>query len=978
MTNRRRNRGASRPRAGAADEANGFSADIAPEKPDEPCPLAKPIWLHPSVSDTLREWSHLYRRLGLILEQLAAHGRTAIVKGCARPNRGWRRSPLGGANGSQYYLWWGIAGSSGPADSCGAEPGTIVVRAVRHHDDHAPLGGGRRQDYLPIRQATDMDEEIAGRPQNRQQASFETDRSPVRVLRGRPGSGKTTALWRAIEARSGEHVLYVTWSARLKRSAEERLAAFAPSTSRIRATDFRTLTGEITGEDVRRIPPADSRRKLGHAIEQAVGHERHPWKGHEAAVYAEVRGRLLGRGVDGEADSNEGAKLAALRPDAYRRQRGNEQGIGAGTAKTLLRLWEKVPESTRMEIFPELAAAAAAARLLSSEGLPEGMEFDRLVVDEAQDLTLTEFWMLLELLRACRQRTGKSPWLLMAGDAGQRVEASGFEWGRYTELLSSRWRKPVTFDLHEHVRCPSRIAAVVNRSNIFYSLVDKNRRPEKQQPVVESEHVTGHALYVRVDRTEQANGLVEHFAALEGTAVITAADEPPAWLDERRRKLVLTPGEAKGLEYQRVCVLDVGAAIEAFDGNVLDDRTPLRQESRRTAIDQLRVALSRATETLAVVNVEPDARKDLSTLALVGGAGRYNQDDIIARFGDETATPEERTSERIRRAEAIVEEDPDRAWEIASQTVAEMGAPDVPNGVSDRGVRRDARATMMRTLALLLAAGEDQEDNVHLRGSLQVGVDMDAETEEEIPDEGSDAHDWAGQKIIRSIEHGVVEFLLTESPDDRPRLKLLEALQALKDAAPRHRYWPDLAVARMQQTLRSGLIDGASDPSSARHYFPDDVEGWLKLTGYHGDAADKACELCETAISTLLDAAEADTNETSRNILLGQVENLLHASGWEPLLVARLEEERGHTAEAREAYEQAGTAADVRRILRKQAEWEEAAALDGDNADLEWLLKVDRLAAARPAGLGARLYEQEHRRLTEALAKMRDDDRAGA
>ena len=145
---------------------------------------------------------------------------------------------------------------------------------------------------------------------------------------------------------------------------------------------------------------------------------------------------------------------------------------------------------------------------------------------------------------------------------------------------SSGWAKTL--------RCPSRIAVVVNRSNIFYSLVDKNRRPEKQQPAVEAEHVTGHALYVRVERTEQANGLVEQLAALEGTAVVTAADEPPAWLDERRRKLVLTPGEAKGLEYQRVCVLDLGAAIEAFDGNVLDDRTPLRQESRRTAIDQLR------------------------------------------------------------------------------------------------------------------------------------------------------------------------------------------------------------------------------------------------------------------------------------------------------------------------------------------------------------------------------------------------------
>ena len=92
--------------------------------------------------------------------------------------------------------------------------------------------------------------------------------------------------------------------------------------------------------------------------------------------------------------------------------------------------------------------------------------------------------------------------------------------------------------------------------------------------------------------------------------------------------------------------------------------------------------------------------------------------------------------------------------------------------------------------------------------------------QEEVPDEGSDAHDRAGQKIIRSIEHGVVKFLLTESPDDRPRLKLLEALQALKSAAPRRRYWPDLAVARMQQTLRSGPLDGASDPSSAHHTSP--------------------------------------------------------------------------------------------------------------------------------------------------------------
>ena len=133
-----------------------------------------------------------------------------------------RRSPLGGANGNQYYLWWGIAGSSGPADSCGAGPGTIVVRDVRHHDDHRPLWAGRGRDYLPIAQATEIDGDIAGRPRNSRQAAFETDQSPVRVLRGRPGSGKTTALWRAIEARSDESVLYVTWSRRSRKGGNAR------------------------------------------------------------------------------------------------------------------------------------------------------------------------------------------------------------------------------------------------------------------------------------------------------------------------------------------------------------------------------------------------------------------------------------------------------------------------------------------------------------------------------------------------------------------------------------------------------------------------------------------------------------------------------------------------------------------------------------------------------------------------------------
>ena len=111
--------------------------------------------------------------------------------------------------------------------------------------------------------------------------------------------------------------------------------------------------GDGLGRGHRRTAAEQAAGVVRDRPEPGAGAARTPGKWQDdGAVYAEVRGRLLGRGVDGEADSDDGAKLAALRPDAYRRQRGNEQGIGAATAKTLPRLWERVPESTRVEIFP--------------------------------------------------------------------------------------------------------------------------------------------------------------------------------------------------------------------------------------------------------------------------------------------------------------------------------------------------------------------------------------------------------------------------------------------------------------------------------------------------------------------------------------------------------------------------------------------------------------------------------------------------
>ena len=69
-----------------------------------------------------------------------------------------------------------------------------------------------------------------------------------------------------------------------------------------------------------------------------------------------------------------------------------------------------------------------------------------------------------------------------------------------------------------------------------------------------------------------AVALLEQRDEVEGLVVITVADEKPAWVSERLRDMVLTPADAKGLEYQSVCVLDPGRVLAQRMRRVDNDR----------------------------------------------------------------------------------------------------------------------------------------------------------------------------------------------------------------------------------------------------------------------------------------------------------------------------------------------------------------------------------------------------------------------
>lgn len=657
----------------------------------------RPVYCHQEFLDklALRRNEPAGKRAALLLQRMAVDIARLHYKPTSGVNRGWRRSRLGGSSGSHFYAWWAPSGSA-PLKNAAAppEPEAVFLRDIRHHDDHSPLDAGSlASDYLPMSISDLRGDEYAPEPWTQPQTRFVRSRGIARILKGHPGSGKTTALLHAADESQADRVLYLTFSRDLAALARDYFDRFCSDVRTFTVLTYPAWIAQLTGRqgtepDLAAARAAFRRDLLNH--QRSLG----PWSNDLDGLYDEMHAHLVGTALPEKSGRFPKAERMRLPEAAYRAQRTRYLGPAAtDSVIEAVRRLDRAGEAPLADrYFPELALAWRAAQSLTPASHPALPEFGCIAVDEVQDLTPLELFVVLSLARHLNSAGRRAP-LLLAGDEAQTVRATDFEWAWLNDMLHETFSQSQEFRLSVNLRSPRRIAGLVNRAWDLYDYLHKQDRPSGTGYAEIDDDSPDQVLYSTLPASELAP-LLTDMSRREGLALI-AFDKsklPPESLP-----FVLSPAEAKGLDFQSVCLLNGGDAL----WHIVDERATGAADAlaRRLAIDRLRVALSRPTERLIWLDASPEPATVREVSRLLRPIGEIALSPITAEalrtcLDEEELEVEERIQRCQRDARQLVAVKPDLAWSRAQQAVALLGPPADSLAVIDSATREAACMTL--------------------------------------------------------------------------------------------------------------------------------------------------------------------------------------------------------------------------------------------------------------------------------------------
>lgn len=899
-------------------------------------------------------------------QELMAHGRATRTKGVRGTNAGWLRVPLGGNSGSHYYLWLlnhgeRVAGQDTVELYATLPTGARLLRAVRHHDETRDrLAVGAPDDYVPIEarallfpEARDGLSEPLVHPQQR----AVDDRARVRLLLGQPGAGKTTSLQAATRTLTGR-ALYLTWNEHLAERAREWLRVYAPADLQVTVWTFRQLLANVDPSGAADLDHGIARgvRLLRERLDP-LGRRLGPWwrdgRLRAEELFCELHAHLYGAALPVAFRDRAACGEPCLSDLDYLAARREAIGPAAEAALVAARRLEPADVSV---LFPGPVAAFDRARRLQRAELELDRDlfaFEWVLVDEIQDLTLVEQWLVIDVTARAGASAQRKPGVIVAGDEAQTVRPTAFEWGPLSDLLMRRLgtakEERAEHELIANLRSPHDIALVINQARrALYGTVDKRQRPRGRVEEGPADATVGRILQVAAEDEQALRTVLRMFAASQGDAALVypgaTVPEDVERLAREEGAIVWTSESVKGLEFRVVGVLDVPDEIERIERLAsAADREPLSGELARSAIDRFLVALSRTTETLVLLARVWDARAmalanrilavdpqelGAADAELEGNLGVVSRTDLGELLEVDAADARERIEALLLQSEQLGAQGRlDDAVRLARNAVGLLGKSGRP-GAAGKELRERARRRLGQTLAL---------------------SGIETRSRDEL---GRAAHEFraAGRPGVALALRALATALFGDPAVLETHKALASTVQALGPVADAEAVLLDPIVRALRQRLEWLASDApVPDTPKGREALIDSTALLAKQAPSDRAAFARAHDALVLRILRFL--APRPEHAREYRALRPHLTDGRDAQ----LLDAQHAEACSEFATAAITYEELGELADALRCYRQQPDLKSAAriaatAASGDAAILGWAAELEDVLARRPAG----------------------------
>ena len=918
------------------------------------------IYLHSELLNhfTGEQDHRLARRLNLVSSHLAAHGRTSIVKSCRDElNRGWLRTPV---DGNHQYLWW-TRHSDAPAEGAGFPEGAIVLRDVRHHDDHSELKiDGLAREYMLISRENHEDIE---QPLTEKQNDFIHSQALVRILIGKPGSGKTTALWRAVtsagEQQQQNHVLYLTWSRRLADKAKEHFNFFCDQNITVKTGNIRGFFGELLQRDIPFVSPEKSysefKSKLTYLESNIIGN----WRNHIHCLYAEVRAIMFGMANP----ALDGSRITRLDAESYLELRRDTLRADADFVPRII---NRIIDSLQPDAWiPELLAASDVIKSMCANGISDDfLRYDTIVVDEVQDLTQIELTALMnfhERLSIKRREEGREPVrLLLAGDEGQTVVPTLFRWSSLKDVVEislSAINANRTFGsgveeitLDSNLRCPSNVRDVLDRASACYAQLPREDRPGNQVRPVDDDIHDARLFHTVCATFEDAANLLSTLMEQPDIAVICFDEMIRRMLGECSvmedvAERILTPAEAKGLEFQSVCLINPGSHLLKFT-RAAEAACNLYGLAARTSLDQFRVAVSRATGDLVFLDIASSEEEISYSKEILDIPVEIDAAGLVAFLQDVDSTPEDRVRAQLDIAMSLREQNMHRSWNITKRAFRMLGDAKLTNGVADAALRCEVGIEILSQASLMIASPTHEDDDVTDWTRIIAEASIEADLEN-APELFGNFQKWLMQ-----------EGSSLSAETCKLAVELADGIVTAEPSAE----WILPAIKSVAQRLRSNFVDATNYESSALK-FTGAVDLWLDITEFSGDLELMVRTLRVKAFETLIAKKQ-----------LAYAEQILSLIPSDQRLDGMLHEAYGRYSDAAECYEKAGETEAALRSWRGAANWDKALmhASGEDVERLRWLVEFEDISSRKPAAINQWMTNKENERYRNLITELGD------